>query len=209
MNASNLHPGSKAMLIGLATCGLLAAIAFILLSGSDSSGASSSASADQLSVLEPAAPEAKEALPEKARLWLESVESSSLPGLKGEQLDSLGTASTSEGDVVVAGVGQNVCAYSVEHGVSNCGTLTLIEEGKLFVVVPNCPSPLIMGVLPDGFSSVHVGAGDKADGETDIPVSSNIYISELANSETELSGISDSGQSFKVEVPFGQISAPC
>ena len=208
MNASSARH-NKTVLIGLAAFGMLAIIVFLILSGSGSSGVSTAASPSQLSALKPASSETREALPEKAQLWLEGAESSSLPGLEDEELVSLGTASTSEGEVVLAGLGENVCAYSVEHGISNCGTINLINEGKLFVVVPNCPNTLIMGILPDGFSSVQAEVTDKAAGTTDIPVSSNIYMSELANSETLLSGTSDSGHSFKVEVPVGKISASC
>jgi hypothetical protein len=196
-------------LIGMGLCGVLAVLATLLVSGS--SEATTSTASEQFSVLEPVSAQAREALPEKARIWLEDTEASSLLGLEHEELVSLGTTSTQAGEVVVAGLGQKVCAYAVDLGVNTCGSINLINEGKLFVVVPSCPTGLIIGVLPDGFRTIQSeGAGETAaGGVSEIPVSSNIYASEIALVETTLSGVAESGDSFTAEAPLGRLGEAC
>lgn len=205
MNLAHI-PHKKLALLSLVGCGALVILAISLFSDPGSGGAATSTSPNQFSVLEPVSAEAREALPEQAQNWLEETERSSMPGIENEELVSLGAADTDEGEVVVAGFGQNVCAYSVSYGISNCGGVNLINEGKLFVVAPDCPRSLVMGVLPDGFKTVQAASSA---GVQDIPVSSNVYLSQLEASDFVLSAVAESGESFKVEAPFGNVEGSC
>jgi hypothetical protein len=212
--STNLSSHRKTAFLVLVAAAALAAIAIVMLSaGSDSGGAETSANpSESFSVLESPSAEAKAALPDKAQEWLASMETNSLPGLKGEELIALGSASTQNGEVVVADLGQNVCAYSVELAVSTCGGVNLINEGKLLAVKPGCKSDIVIGVLPDGVTEVRVEteAETAASGDTPVvPVTSNVYTAELEPVETVLTGTSDSGESFKVPIPLGKLPSNC
>lgn len=122
-------------------------------------------------------------------------------------LVGLGTASTPAGEVLVAQIGDEICVYSAQFGVHTCGNTELIDEGKLFAVVPDCPTAVILGVLPDGVRSVQTESADSPEAR-EIPVSSNVYAGRIPLSDTVISGTIGSVP-FEVSAPFGVMAQNC
>lgn len=200
----------KAVLVGLTGLAVLIGVTLLLFARSDSIGASSSTPPDQaLGVLEPASSEARATLPEGARAWLGTLEESSLQAPEGEEVSGLGTASTKgSGDVVVASIGQYVCLYAVDAGLSGCNELAAITNGNVNVVVPGCNHHLVIGLVPDGVTHLSVITPGGA-GRGSIPIVSNVYAAELDPLPTILSGATESGRALRIDMPLDTTPTNC
>lgn len=202
----------KALAIGVVALAAVATAVLLSTSGSEPSDAASATGPDpSLSVLAPPAANAQESIPAAARPWLEQMEGSSLPEIEGEGLSGLGVATTkSGGEVVIAQLGQNVCAYSVEAAVSGCATIESIKAGQMVVVKPACGKPYVMGVVPDGFDRLSVLHPGSAQGAADeLQVTANVFAAELAPEATVLTGTADSGETLAIQVPLDQTPTAC
>lgn len=210
MNLSHIGRRNGAVLGGLLGCGMIIALALLVFSGSASSETGPAVSPNPtFSVLEPNTAAARTGLPDNVQAWLATQEASALPGLKGEELVGLGIAQTRGGEAVVMQMGENVCAYMVTQETNSCGSVELIKSGSLYLFTPGCPS-FVMGILPDGYSEITAESADVEDPESQsIPVTSNVYTAELKSVNTVLTGTSSNGESFKTELPLGQVKANC
>lgn len=199
------HQRTK-MVIGFAILGFIAALAAVLLLRADDSAAVSSNEVNpSFSVLEPASENAKVGLSEESQTWLTETDRGGLGGVAEEPLVALASTQTAVGSVVLAQFGQFICAYSDELGMSNCGSMALINEGKLLTYQPGCPTTTVFGILPDGVEEVEVTAADSAAGKDSrsIPVIGNIYSGQIPTTDTVLSAKGAKGESFELALPLG------
>jgi len=189
---------------------MIVALSLLLFSGSASSETAPAVSPNPtFSVLQPDTAAARTGLPDNVQAWLAAQEASALPGLKGEELIVIGVAQTHGGEAVVMQMGENVCAYMVDQETNSCGSVDLIKSGSLYLFTPGCPS-FVMGILPDGYSEITAESTDGKGTETQgIPVTSNVYTAELKSVNTVLTGTSNAGESFRTELPLGQVKASC
>ncbi len=121
-----------------------------------------------------------------------------------EPLTAFASTQTAVGPVVLAQFGRFICAYSEELGMGNCGSMALINEGKLLTYKPACPTTTVFGVVPDGVEEVEVAAAESAGKDSQsVPVIGNIYSGEVPSTDTALSAEGSKGQLFELALPLG------
>jgi hypothetical protein len=201
----------KSVVVGLlALAALAVGVFFLLSSGSGSAGGApeSAVSGDDLSILADGSSETREALPAEAQAWLTRLEATENPATeKGQEISAVGAATAPDGgEVVVAGMGGDVCAFFVDLGVSGCAPLHTVQSGEAFLVKPGCEGHLVMGVVPDGLSDL---TAKSPEGTTDVPIASNVYVTELPPLSTSISGTTESGEDFSFSVPLDKSPRNC
>ena len=198
------HQRTK-LIIGLGIFGLVAALtAALLLRADDSAAVSSNEVNPSFSVLEPASEDAKASLSEQSRIWLAETDRGGLGGVAEEPLTAFASTQTAVGPVVLAQFGQLICAYSDSLGMSNCGSMALINEGKLLTYQPGCTTTTVFGILPDGVEEVEVETVDQEAGKDShsIPVLGNIYSGEIPTTDSVLSAEGTKGRLFELALPL-------
>jgi len=189
------------MIIGLAIFGLVAALAAVLLSRADDSAAVSSNEVNpSFSVLEPASEDSKAGMSKESQMWLSETDRAGLGGVAEEPLVAVASTQTAVGSAVIAQFGQFICVYSDELEMSNCGSMALINGGKMLTYNPSCPTTTVFGVVPDGVEEVEVAAGKDS---RSIPVIGNIYSGEIPTTDSVLSAKGAKGESFELVLPLG------
>jgi len=199
-------------IIALAVLGLVAALtAVLLLRANDSTAGSTNEVNPSFSVLEPASAEAKGGLSKESSTWLTETDRGGLGGVAEEPLVAFGSTESAVGAVVIAQFGQYICAYSDELGMSNCGSMALINEGKLLTYQPSCPTTTVFGVVPDGVEEIEVTTVDAAAGKDSrsIPVIGNTFSGEVPTTDTVLSAEGSKGQLFELALPLGAENRGC
>jgi hypothetical protein len=201
------HQRTK-IIIGLAVLGLVTALTAVLLLRADNGTAGSTNEVNaSFAVLEPASESAKAGLSDQSKTWLAETDRGGLAGVAEEPLVAVGSTQTAVGSVVIAQFGQYLCAYSDELGMSNCGSMALINEGKLLTYQPSCPTTTVFGILPDGFEEVEATAAGKD--SRSIPVVGNVYSAEIPTADTVLSAKGAKGDSFELALPLGAENRGC
>lgn len=189
------------MIIGLAILGLVAVLtAVLLLRADDSTAVSSNEVNPAFSVLEPVSEDAKASLSDQSQTWLAETDRGGLGGVAEEPLVAVASTETAVGPVVLAQFGRSICAYSDVLEMSNCGSMALMNEGKMLTYIPGCPTTTVFGVLPDGVEQVEVAAGKDS---RSIPVVGNVYSGEVPTTDIVLSAAGSKGQLFELALPLG------
>ncbi len=151
-----------------------------------------------------AVPVSPSSLSDKAQLWLGSIQGSQQARLaaaasqtpsgnqpatvpnsavEGSSVSSLVTIEGGSGATVVAALGEEeICAFDETSEVGTCANAGLAEAGRAFSAAPaGCGAYHVIGVMPDGVSSLAVNGSGK-----NIPVTSNVYEATLSAEETVL-----------------------
>ena len=114
-----------------------------------------------------------------------SLDSSANAGGGEPSVTALAETEGSDGStVVVAAVGdEEICAFDEGSELGTCAPTTLAATGHAFSAAPaGCDAYNVIGVMPDGVSSLTVTPGDSKV----IPVTSNVYEATLSAKKTTL-----------------------
>jgi hypothetical protein len=182
----------------------LGAIAVALATQStDATSAPVEPPASQFDVLEPADAAAMEAVSEEAEMRLAFIAKGA--ELRGAgDVSKVGVAESPTGDdVTVAAVGEDICAFFAE-GLGVCDTGQRAVAGQSFSAEPvGCDGYRVLGLAPDGVTSIAIDSG--ADGTVDstLPVASNVYVGTLDPVQTVATGLDETGETrFSVGIPL-------
>lgn len=185
-------------------------VAAVLISGStDATDAtvatdvSTEPLAPKFAVLEPATPAAMGAISEEAKMRLEYM--ASHPDLPDPgPVSEIGVVKgSSEGEITVAAVGGAICAFLAE-GIGGCDDVQRVTAGQAFGAEPvRCEGYRVLGVVPDGVTSVAVDYGDDGTVDVTLPVTDNVYVGVLEPVLTVARGLDESDNPrFTVEFPL-------
>lgn len=122
----------------------------------------------------------------------------------GVPVSEVGVVERSDGDdVTVAAIGGAICAF-LENGVGGCDLKRRVTAGQSFSVEPfDCDRFRVLGVVPDGVTSIAIDSEELEEVDSTIPVTSNVYVGVLDAGETLVTGLDESGNAlFEVELPL-------
>jgi hypothetical protein len=159
--------------------------------------------APKFAVLEPATPAAMGAISEEAKMRLDYM--ASHPDLPDPgPVSEIGVVKgSSEGEITVATVGGAICAF-LARGIGGCDDVQRVTAGQAFGAEPvQCEGYRVLGVVPDGVSSIAIDYGDDSTVDATLPVIDNVYVGVLEPVLTVATGLDESGDPrFTLELPL-------
>lgn len=198
--ASNRNLSIGAIALALAA---VAVILALITQSTEATSAPVESPASQFGVLEPADAAAMDAVSDEAKMRLAFLTNSpDLPGA-GEVSEVGVVDRPNDGEVTVASIGENICAFLADS-VGVCDTGQRAVAGQSYSAEPiGCDGYRVLGLAPDGVTSIAIDSG--ADGTIDrtLPVTSNVYAGTLESVQTLATGLDQAGDTrFTVGIPL-------
>ena len=194
-----------AIALALAVCGA----ALILATQSpEATSAPIEPSASKFEVLQPASPDAMDAVSAETKAQLDFM--AARPALLSEgaasaaEVSEVGVINRPDGtEVTVASIGGDICAF-LAGGVGGCDDGQRVAAGQLFSAEPvGCDGYRVLGLAPDGVTEIAVDS--RGDGSVDVtlPVTSNVYVGTLDPVQTVVTGLDEAGEPrYSVAIPL-------
>ena len=194
---------SPIIVLGLIVVVVIGA-AVVLASGStDEVHPASEPAVSTFAVLEPATAAAMEGISNEAKMRMKFMASNPrLPG-PGSSVSEVGVVRRKGGDVTVAAIGGAICAF-LAGGIGGCDDAQRVIAGQSFGAEPApCGQFRVLGVVPDGVTSIAIDIGDDGDIDSTLPVTSNVYVGTVDPVLITAQGRDESGATrFTLEMPL-------
>lgn len=179
----------------LATLFLAVAFGAFMIDRSGNQASAGTESADPpLSVIDPISPGEIAEQPDAVRKQLDFMADGVAARATGESVEVTGLGETvvpGQGEVSVAEVGEEVCAFQM-HEIGSCADEAEIAMGRIFTATPvGCHGYDVLGIVGNDVESIQVSP----DGEANysLGVNENIYLGTFKAVRTLIEGLDASG----------------